>query len=299
MQFDRALDILNYAAAGEAAPADAFLWRDGWVVRKRLLGRALLDPQNPLRHIFGLPMKRLLALALRGGTPLTLTLAADAVQLRRGGDRIRTFHHATRRTVKYVREGCKLGDLTANEAPIRFAVQKLGALPVPELFTAESRDGYMILTEAQIEARPFRARRDHALFLPQVVDPLMRFYETSGITFAPLSEALGSLTHAIVEHRLPLLELLNRNPMVATALCHNDTVQSNLAVGREGQVYFLDWGVAAPGLAGRDFLRIGHRYADPAILHGLDQRIRDLHHGALTLADMLALQEAQRQHQPF
>lgn len=291
MRFTRALDILK-TLDGEG-PIRAFAWERAWLARRDLLSGAFVNPQNPLRRIPGLRYHRLPKLLFSSWREESMKIAtsADAVQVGDTGLRLRAFFSADKSTLKVVREDSHYGPATVRELALRADIAGHG-LKIPRVDGQETKNGFLFVREQMVEGRSFNVRCDRTLFCPQIVDPLAAFYERSGISFMPLSDALGPMAGFIAQQGTALSKLLEKNPQVAVSLCHNDVVSSNLAVTKEG-VYFLDWGFAIQSLCGRDFVRIGRKYLRyPDIREHLRAKISRLQKGAMSLNEMLAVQQA-------
>ena len=298
MRYTQALEILRQIDGHDGGAVSTFVWRKAWLVRSNLLAGAILGAKSPLRKIPCLRYSRLLGLLASGWRekPVDIATDADAIQVGKNGDRLRSFLCQKGITLKVVRENSHYGPATLREIGLRSKMTG-SSLLVPKLIGHERKNGFLFVREQLIEGRSYNIRRDRHRFCTQVVAPLAAFYEHTGITMMPLSDALGPMTAFLAGGRLDgtmfarLSALIAENPRVAVSLCHNDVLPSNLAVTREG-VYFLDWGFAISTLCGRDFVRMGVEYmGDAAIRECMQSHISRFHRSRLGLEDMLLIQE--------
>ena len=295
MRFERATEILKKLDGIDGGQKSSFIWRKAWLAQQDLL-RSAWKNSSPLRHVPGLRPSRLCRLWLESFTdiPFDIATRADAVQVGEWGSRLRTFCSADMTSLKIVRGDSHYGPATLHEIMARAGMRKIPEFLVPQVLTHESRDGYICLREELVQGRMFHVAGDRGIFASHVVTPLVKFYETQGVTMLPLSEALGAITSFVREtpaHE-KLARLIQFNPRVAVSLCHNDTMPSNLAVNEKG-VWFLDWGLATYTICGRDFVRIGEYYMAHAPTRDfLQAQIADLHRSALTLEDVRLIQQA-------
>ena len=301
MRYTQALEILQQIDGHDSNTAAPFVWRKAWLARRSLLPTALLGLKSPLRKIPGLRYSRLTGLLADGlrKKPVEIATDAHAIQVGKTGNRLRTFLPKNKTTLKVVRETSHYGSATLREIELRSNMAGSNIL-VPQLMDHERKNGFLFVREQLIEGRSYNIRRDRHLFCTQIIAPLVTFYEHTGITMMPLTDALGPMTAFITKVQADgsifarLSTLISENPQVAVSLCHNDVLPSNLAVTKNG-VYFLDWGSAIPSLCGRDFVRIGERYIrNSAIQEYMKEQISRFHRYKLNLEDMLLVQKLWR-----
>jgi hypothetical protein len=297
MRFEQAHDLLDLVTRQEGSPRQAYSWDGPWLVQRRLL-RTALSKFSAIRNIPGLKVRDIVGtwLSRTRLSDLNLPSSADAIQVGKPGTRLRTFQYGKRVTLKAVREDSHYGPATRRELNWRAAIPKTSSLLIPQVLGHECRDGVLRVEEQLVTGHRYSVRRNRALFFPHIVAPMARFYEDFGVQRVPLSQALGPVKVFLDSHQAEcgsdLKRLLELDPEVAISLCHHDLVSSNLAVTAAG-VYFLDWGASSLGICGRDFLRIGRHYMNnKAMKEELNEHIRKLHNGKLTLDQLVLIQHA-------
>jgi len=292
----RILGELEQLYAGSAVET-SFVQEKVWLASDKVLRMALLG-RGLINSLPAFPHHRVLELWLESwkSQRLVLCTPADALQVSLDGHRLRAFDAVQSRAFKIVREASRYGEGTRHEVHVRQNILPGSGMPYPVIHAMEQKDSYLFVEEDLVLGRAWNVHRDHWRLRETIVAPLMRLYEHYGISQKPLCAVLKpSVLDALsnLDGSLPLIRhlraLVERNPLVATSLCHGDVIGSNLAVTRTG-VVFLDWEKARDYIIGSDLVDLALKHPRYRAFRGAAVRMFEQVQGSgLRFADGVAL----------
>ena len=276
--FEALVDYEKDLPHGQSGEYNRFVANNHWLINTRYINNLFLYDTGLTRHkipglyrtnIYGL-LKNYLT---KKKTLVSLVSAADAIQIKEDGSRLRAFYlrgWPRRHTVKIVAEGSAYFQRARREIATRRRLAELKAIDFPRIEGVHEGKGFLFLAEELVLGRRFNGRRDRKLFLHSVLPQLAEMYRKHGVRYQPIDRYLPSdiLTRmdnslandtAAAQLRRAMKGIIESHKEAAVSLCHGDLLPSNLAVAGR-RVSFLDWEMAQEDVIAFDLLRMALKY---------------------------------------
>jgi hypothetical protein len=257
-----------------------FIKKSAWYVNEHYMKILFTYPLIPSSNkipglyrtkIFGL-MKNFV---LNQQTHEMLPSAADAIQIKLSGERLRAFFSigkTQRHTVKVVCDSNrnKFIEITKNEISIRQMLASFKTINVPKIIATEQSASAFILFEEMIPGRRFNARIDKTLYRENMLPQLRDTYLAYGVKYVPVGDVISLEMHGKIEllvstmpnskqFRTALWKIIEKNSAAAVSICHGGLRPCNIAIA-DDKVYFLDWKFSNEGFIITDLLRTAVKY---------------------------------------
>jgi len=278
--FDELFSYEERNSTGRPPRKSRFVQNTTWYVNENYMGKIFSYPViSSSNKIPGLYRTKIFGLMknffLNRGTHKLFPSAADAIQIKDSGERLRAFFNTDDRRRYSLKVVCdssrkKFIEITKGEISVRGHLTSLGTINVPKIIAGEQRGNAYILCEEMILGRRFNGRFDRALYKESVLPQLRDTYLAYGVKYVPvrdyltfdINDEIDRLVDAIAggeQFQIALRKVTGENAPAAVSLCHGGLRPCNLTVSN-GKVYFLDWKLANEGFIITDLLRTAVKY---------------------------------------